>query len=245
MSETIVKIEKLSKCFLVLKSEKTALRTLKALIKRQPITREHWVLRNISFEIKKGDKLAIIGKNGSGKTTLLRILSGIYDKTSGYLRVEIQPRVLFKSWIGLNADLSLLDNIYLFGAVHGIERDILKPRIDEILEMAELYDLRFSSLKELSSGQQQRLVLSVFFQIDSDFLIFDESLAFIDRGFAQKCEVFFQNLSASKKTVIMTSHASSFLEKYCKTAVWLDEGRIRMGGGTKEVIDEYERSLHL
>lgn len=241
MNNICVKVENLSKRFLVLKRKETVLRVLKALIKRKPLKRELWVLRKLSFEIKKGEKLAIVGKNASGKTTLLRILTGIYDKTSGYVRVEDAPRTLFKFWIGLNSDLSVVDNIYLFGAVHGIGRDVLEHKMDQILKMSELYHQRFSPLKELSPGQQQRLALSVFFQNTGDFLIFDESLAFVDMGFAQKCEAYFQDLLSSEKTVIITSHDTSFLRKYCKTAIWLDEGHIRVSGGVDRVINEYER----
>lgn len=243
MSDISVKVENLSKRFLVLKRKETALRALKALIKQEAIRRELWVLRDISFEIKKGEKLALVGKNGSGKTTLLRILTGIYDKTSGYVKVEDNPKALFEFWIGLNGDLSVVDNIYLFGAVHGMARDVLEPNLHKGLEMAELYHLRFSPLKELSLGQMQRLALSVFFQINSDFLIFDESLKFVDKGFAQKCEAYFQDLSSSDKTAIMTSQDSSFLRRHCRAAIWLDEGRIRMNGEANRVITEYERSF--
>lgn len=244
MNNICMKIESLSKRFLVLKRKETALRVLKALIKQETLRRELWVLRDISFEVEKGEKLAIIGKNGSGKTTLLRILTGIYNKTSGNLKIEGNLSALFKCWIGFNLDLSVVDNIYLFGAVHGMGRDVLDYKIHEILELAELYHLRFSPLKELSLGQQQRLALSVFFQNTSDFLIFDESLAFVDKDFLQKCDKYFQNLfSSDKKTVIMTSHNNSFLKKYCKVAIWLNEGRISMFGEARAVIGEYERYL--
>lgn len=243
MSDICVKAENLSKRFLVLKRKETALRTLKALIKHESFKRELWALRDVSFEIKKGEKLAIIGRNGSGKTTLLRILMGIYDKTSGYIKVEGSPRALFKFWIGLNRDLSVIDNVYLFGAVHEMRRAILEHAMHKILKMAELYHLRFSPLKELSMGQCQRLALSVFFQTSVDFLIFDEGLTFVDQGFVQNCEAYFQDLSSSEKTVIMTSQDASFLKRYCKTAIWLDEGHIRMAGRAKEVIGEYKRSF--
>lgn len=245
MSDVSVEVKRLSKRFLVLKREKTALQVLKALIKYESFKKDFWVLRDISFNIKKGEKLAIIGKNGSGKTTLLRILTGIYNKTSGDVNIEGSPKALFRFWVGFNIDLSVIDNVYLFGAVHGMERNFLKYKMDEILKMAELNKLQFSPLKDLSAGEMQRLAISIFSQVESDFLIFDESLEFIDLGFAQKCESYFQNLSSSSKTVIMTSHNNPFLKRYCKTALWLDEGRIRMSGGVDEVIDEYERSLHV
>ncbi len=238
-----VEAKNLSKRFLVLKTKATALRALLALITRKSLKRENWVLKDISFQIKKGEKLAIVGKNGSGKTTLLRILTGIYDKTSGEIIVKGNPKALFRFWIGLNGELSVIDNIYLFGTIHRIERHILEHKITDILEMSELSHLQFSPLKELSMGQHQRLALSIFFQTTGDFLIFDESLAFVDKGFAKKCDSYFEELFCSDKTVIITSHDNTFLKKYCKSAIWLDKGQIRAAGEVKEVVEEYEDTL--
>jgi ABC-type polysaccharide/polyol phosphate transport system ATPase subunit len=216
---------------------------LRAWVRHEPLKKEFWLLHNLSFKVKSGEKLALIGKNGAGKTTLLRILAGIYDKTGGDVAIKKTPNAFFSFWTGFNNNLSVIDNVYLFGAVHGMNRNFLKERIHRIFEMTELYDLRFSPLKELSMGQGQRLALSVFLQAPGDFLIFDESLEFVDRGFAQKCGAYFRDLFSSDKTIIMTSHDNSFLKKYCGTAIWLDGGIIRMYGNIKEVISEYERSL--
>ncbi len=238
-----IKAVDISKRFFIFNEKGTTLRMLKSFVKRQPFKKEFWVLRNISFTVEKGQKIAVVGKNGSGKTTILRILSGIYNKTSGRLEIKKEPKILFRFWIGLNYELPVVDNIYLFGAVHGMSRDFLKQNMDKILDMAELQHLRFSALKDISIGQKQRLALSVFFQTNSDFLIFDESLIFIDQVFACKCETYFKDLSSSDKTIIMTSHDSNFLRKYCKTALWIDEGRIRMSGGIEEVLNSYEDSF--
>ncbi|MDD5439656.1 MAG: ATP-binding cassette domain-containing protein [Candidatus Omnitrophica bacterium] len=243
MNDICIKVEALSKCFFVPNRKVTTLRLFRALIRQEPFKKEYWVLRNISFTIKRGEKVAIIGKNGSGKTTLLRILAGIYDKTSGTIEINNEPRALFKFWIGLLSELSVIDNIYLFGAVYGMGRSYLKDKIDKILETSELYLLRFLPLKDLSMGQRQRLALSVFFQNNSDFLIFDESLAFVDQYFTQKCEIYFRDLYKSGKTVIMTSQDNSFLRKYCNKVFWLDNGMICKSGEAGSVIDEYEQSL--
>jgi ABC-type polysaccharide/polyol phosphate transport system ATPase subunit len=107
--------------------------------------------------------------------------------------------------------------------------------------MAELHYLRFSPLKNLSAGQHQRLAFSVFFQCLSDFLIFDENLAFADQQFIQKCEGYFKEICNSHRTVIFVSHDLPFLRKFCKTAIWLDEGRIRLLGEIDKVLGEYEK----
>ena len=243
MSDFCIKVEKLSKRFFTFKSSKTTLQTLRAIIRREPLKKELWVLHDVSFEVKKGDKLALLGRNGGGKTTLLRILTGIYGKTSGDIVLRDNPQALLVFWIGFNGYLSVVENIYLFGAVYGMDRSFLENKIGEILEMSKLSHLRFSLLKELSTGEMQRLALSIFFQNESKLLIFDESFAFIDQDFFRKCDTYFRQLFSCDKTVIITSHDTDFLRKYCRTAIWLDEGRIRMQGEAENVINAYEKSL--
>lgn len=241
MNNICVKLEGVSKRFFVLKRRHTLLSTARALIKHEGLKRELWVLRDVSFEIANGEKVALIGKNGSGKTTLLRILTGIYDKTAGDLKVKSPPMALFRLLIGLNGLLPVVDNIYLIGALYGIHRDILKDKEDEILKIAGLKHLEFSPLKMLSVGQQHRLALSVFFQAKNDFFIFDESTAFVDLEFVHICDEYFKKLFSSETTVIMTSHDEVLLKKYCDTAIWLDEGRICMRGPSGDVIDAYSK----
>jgi ABC-type polysaccharide/polyol phosphate transport system ATPase subunit len=223
----------------VLKQQRTTFRVLRALVMRQALKRELWALRDLSFDVSEGEKLALVGKNGSGKTTLLRVLTGIYERSAGDLRIVGEPKALFKFWIGQNADLSVVDNIYLFGAVHGMGRDFLTPRLEEILDDAGIQATRFSPLRDLSLGQRQRLALAVFFQTPADFMIFDESLAYVDQGFARRCEAFFQSVADSPRTIIMTSHDHEFLRRHCRRALWLDEGAIRRDGPAAEVIDAY------
>ncbi len=242
MRQECVRVNNLSKQFVIFKKKKTTLRALRSLMRLEQFKQRVWILRNISFEISKGDKVAIIGKNGSGKTTLLRILVGIYDKTSGEFEISGDAGALFRFWVGLNIDLPVIDNIYLFGAIHGMDRKFLRDNAHKILELAELEHLRFSPLKDLSIGQRQRLALSIFFHVNSELMIFDESLAFVDQSFAHRCEEYFRDLYHSEKTAIITSHDLNFLRKYCTRAIWLDEGRIRMDGEADKVISEY--ALH-
>ena len=224
----------------MLERKTMVLQVLQSLVKREPLESTLWVLRDLSCVIKKGEKLALLGRNGSGKTTFLRILTGIYGQTAGTFKVNGTPRILFSSSIGLNAHISVIDNIYLLGAIHGIQRAALKTELDNILETASLSALRYSTLKKLSAGQIQRLALSIFFRAGGDLLIFDEALAYVDREFVQTCDDHFKQLSAGDKTVIMTSHDSSFLKKHCTTALWLEEGKIRMQGTFDEVNTAYE-----
>ena len=246
MSTICVRTENLSKRFLMSRGKETVLQMLKALVRREPLKDEHWVLRNVSLEIKRSEKIAIVGKNAAGKTTLLRIITGIYDKTSGCVSVSERPSALFKSAVGLNLALSVVDNIYLFGAYHRIRHDFLKDKLEEILKTSELYEQRFCPAKELSTGQKQQLAISVFCLADSKFVIFDDILTYTDARFVKKFDkIYFQNLCASDTTVIISSHHTPFLRRYCTRAIWLDRGCIRMDGNVAEVIDAYERSCSL
>ncbi len=237
-----IKAENISKRFFIHQSPNTALRTLRGLVGGGIPKKELWALKDVSFEIAKGQKVAIVGKNGSGKTTLLRILAGIYSRTSGKLEIRSEPRVLFNFMVGLNGDLSVIDNIFLLGAIQRVPKGTLKRRIDSILHLTELEDHRFCSLKELSRGQQQRLALGVFFESISDFMIFDEGLSFIDQSFSRRIEPLLQKLFAPEKTVVIASHDSVFLKKYCDSALWIDSGTLRMFDRTEKVLAEYENN---
>jgi len=242
LSETCVRAQALSKRFLVLTSRKSTLRALRAWFSGGSVKREHWVLRDLTFQLEKGEKLALIGRNGSGKTTLLRLLTGIYEKSSGSLAVRGRPSALFDCSVGFHRDLPVVDNIYLFGALYGMSRPTLAPREQAVLRLAELEQLAHVPLKALSMGQIRRLGLSVFSQTTSGFLVLDEVLANADHGFRRKSERFFEAFADSDKTIIMASHDGSFLGRYCTRAIWLDDGRVRRDGPVDEVLEEYERT---
>jgi homopolymeric O-antigen transport system ATP-binding protein len=235
--------EHLGKRFHVLRSERTVLRALRALARGDSLRRELWVLADVSFEIARGAKLALVGRNGSGKTTLLRLLSEIYAPTRGRLEVADRPRSLFSCSVGFATELSVSDNVTLFGAVHGVRRARLLERRHDILERAGLETLAHVPLKDLSTGQVQRLALTVFAETDAEFVILDEVIGNVDTGFLREADRFFRALARSRKTVIMTSHDASFLGEYCDQALWIDGGRVRAHGTFREVMADYERSF--
>jgi ABC-type polysaccharide/polyol phosphate transport system ATPase subunit len=218
-------------------------RTLRALLRRQPLVRDRWVLRDLAFAIEHGEKVAIVGANGSGKSTLLRILCGIYAPSCGAIEVASQPRPLFSAAIGFLADVSARDNVFLYGAVHGVPRRTLAREVDAILEETSLVELQHTPAKDLSTGQLQRLALAIFARTDADFVILDEALANIDEGFRRHAVELFAALAASQRTVIMTAHDTEFLRRFCRRALWLEGGRVRLDGPCDTVLTEYERSF--
>jgi ABC-2 type transport system ATP-binding protein len=239
----VIRAHGLGKRFRVLRRERTVLRALQALRDPSSLRRELVALDDVSFEVAPGETVALVGRNGSGKTTLLRILAGIYEKSSGELWMAAEPRPLFSSSIGLAGDLPVESNVFLFGAMHGMDRAFLQGRVDRILDLAGLQELRFALLKELSTGQRQRLALSVFFETPSPLLVIDEALTNVDQGFLNACERWFEALARSDRTLVMTGHDARWLRRHCRRALWLDGGRLRMHGPVDEVIDAYERSF--
>jgi len=244
MNNICITAEGLSKSFTILKRKITVLQVLLSLINRNSLKQTLWVLKDMSCVIKKGDRLALLGRNGSGKTTFLRILTSIYDATAGTFKVNGNARILFDSSVGFNAYISVIDNIYLLGAIHGIKRDVLKNEVQNILETTGLVTYQHALLKKLSMGQIQRLALSILFRSKSDLFIFDEALDAVDGDFIKTFDDHLKQLPVGDTTIIMTSHDSAFLRKYCTTAIWLEDGKNRMHGPFDEVNTAYERSFN-
>jgi ABC-type polysaccharide/polyol phosphate transport system ATPase subunit len=239
MSKPLIQADRISKLYRVLKRQRSTLRALKALWGPEKLTNELWALRDASFTIRRGEKVAVIGRNGSGKTTLLRLLAGIIQPSGGSLEVAAEPLALFKFWIGQNADLPVIDNIFLFGAVCGMKRRQMEPLVPKILDSADIQNLGYAPLVDLSLGQRQRLALSIVFLAPADFLVFDETFVHVDQAFIRECNAFFIRLAASPRTMVIASHDNDFLKQHCQRALWLERGRIRLDGPAAEVIEAY------
>jgi ABC-type polysaccharide/polyol phosphate transport system ATPase subunit len=239
----MVRLAHVGKRFRVPRAQRTALRVLRSLVRGDSLREEFWALRDVSFELPAGGHVALIGRNGSGKTTLLRLLAGILAPTIGTLHVASRPRALFSTSIGFSNELSAADNVFLFGAVHGMVRRSLTPRLDAIIARAGIDELRHAPLKDLSMGQVQRLALSIFAETPERFLVFDEVLGNVDRGYARTADAYFRRLAAEGRTVVMTSHDPAFLRPYCERAIWIENGRVHRDGPFEPVMLEYESSF--
>lgn len=242
MSKIALQVDHVTKSFPVHKYNKNIQQTLRRWLNRS--SRERYpVLCELSFTIHHGEKVALVGRNGSGKTTLLRLLAGIYGLDSGSIRVDGQPCILFDSNVGTTPLLSTQENVFLFAALHEIDRACIAPRLDEILGLAGLEAHRHTPFRDLSKGQRQRFALAVFLQTQARIVMLDEALANLDIGFVQQCDQYLAALKASDKTVVMTLHDSAFLRRHCDRALWLEKGRIEMDGDINTVINAYERSF--
>ncbi len=241
MNRIAIKTDNLSKNFNALRAGKTLFHLAKNLMKKERLICRLWALRDVTMEIEQAEIVAIIGKNGSGKTTLMRVLSGIYEKTSGDFVLNGEVKSLLDVYSGFHRQLSVIDNVYLFGSFHAVPQKYLHQNINFILKKAGVYEYRHNYFSVLSKGQVEKLALSIFFRSAGDIFLFDEGFNYIDEDYLSQCDIYFNKMRGRKKTVIISSHNFYFLDRYCIKAVWLDEGRIRMAGPAKKVFNEYKK----
>ena len=201
---------------------------------------EQHVLRDISFDVHRGDFFGIVGRNGSGKSTLLKLISGIYKPNSGQIVVKGKLVSFIELGVGFNPELSGRENVYLNGALLGFTREEIDAMYDEIVEFAELEDFMDQKLKNYSSGMQVRLAFSVAIKARGDILVLDEVLAVGDEAFQRKCDEFFTAIKKDKtKTVILVTHDMSAVKKYCNRAILIKDGVIIESRSKDDVADRY------
>jgi homopolymeric O-antigen transport system ATP-binding protein len=200
-----------------------------------------WALKEVSFEVKQGDVVGIIGRNGAGKSTLLKILSQITEPTEG--RVELRGRVgsLLEVGTGFHPELTGHENIYLYGAILGMDRWEVTRKFDEIVAFAEIEKFVDTPVKRYSSGMYMRLAFAVAAHLETEVLLVDEVLAVGDIAFQKKCLGKMDDVSKSGKTILFVSHNMGAIRQLCKEAVLLDSGRIQGKGESSAIVAEYEK----
>lgn len=204
---------------------------------------EHHVLNGISFEIKKGDFVGIVGRNGSGKSTLLKIMSGIYTPDKGKVVINGSLVPFIELGVGFNFELTGRENVYLNGAMLGFSNSDMDKMYDDIVDFAELRDFMDQKLKNYSSGMQVRLAFSIAIRASGDILILDEVLAVGDAAFQQKCNDYFKSLKGNQ-TVILVTHSMDNVRNFCNRAILIEGGKIAKQGSPKEVAKAYEELLY-
>lgn len=197
------------------------------------------VLKNISFEVKKGEFFGIVGRNGSGKSTLLKIISEIYTPDKGEVSISGKLTPFIELGVGFNPELSGRENVFLNGALLGFNRKEIEAMYTDIVEFAELERFMDQKLKNYSSGMQVRLAFSIAIQANSDILVLDEVLAVGDEAFQRKCFEYFEKLKSENKTVILVTHSMESVRKYCNRAMFIKDGKVVATGNPEQVADEY------
>jgi len=200
---------------------------------------EFWALKDINFDVAKGDRIGIIGRNGSGKSTLLKILSRITDPTEGKILIRGRVASLLEVGTGFHPELTGRENIYLNGAILGMRRSEIKHKFDEIVAFSEVEKFLDTPVKRYSSGMYVRLAFAVAAHVEPDILIIDEVLAVGDMQFQKKCMAKMKAIADSGRTIFFVSHSMSSISHFCNKGVLLDKGQIRAIGNVDQVVDNY------
>ena len=205
---------------------------------------EFYALKNVSFNIKRGDSVALIGKNGSGKSTLLKILAGVMYPTTGSVDVRGTIAPLIELGAGFDMELTARENIYLNGAIMGFNRATMDEHFEEIVEFSELRQFLDVPLKNFSSGMVARLGFSIATFVKADILIVDEVLAVGDYRFQEKCKAKIAEILRGGTTLLFVSHSAEQVKQLCAKAAWLDQGNLMAYGDTEEVYAMYEKKYN-
>lgn len=211
----------------------------KVLFRKRNKYEEHWVLNGISFEVKKGEAVGLIGHNGCGKSTTLKILTGIMYPDSG--TVELRGRVssLLELGAGFHPDMSGRENIYINASIFGLSKKEIDRRINDIIEFSELGAYIDNPVRTYSSGMYMRLAFSVAINVDADILLIDEILAVGDVNFQAKCFNKLMEIKRKGTTIVIVSHSMDQIEEICDRSIWIHEGLIRIDGSPRNVHKEY------
>lgn len=242
MSDNIaVKVEHVSKHFRLPTESSSSLRTTMVnYFKGIKGYREQQVLKDISFEVEKGDFFGIVGRNGSGKSTLLKIISQIYVPENGSVTIDGKLVSFIELGVGFNPELTGRENVYLNGALLGFSIEEINEMYDDIVEFAELSEFMNQKLKNYSSGMQVRLAFSVAIQAKSDILVLDEILAVGDEAFQRKSREFFEEIRQDKsKTVILVTHDMSAVQRYCNKVIYIKDGKLEKSENLQEITNQY------
>lgn len=242
-SDFAIKVESLSKCYHIY--DKPQDRLLQMLTKgRSRRYREFWSLKDVSFEVKKGETVGIVGCNGSGKSTLLQMICGTLNPTSGTIQTNGRIAALLELGSGFNPDFTGRENVYLNASVLGLSKEEIDQRFDEIVAFADIGDFIDQPIKTYSSGMVVRLAFAVIAHVDADILVIDEALSVGDAFFTQKCMRFLRQFMETG-TILFVSHDTGAVVNLCSKAILLSHGQVMKSGSPKEVCELYLSSLHI
>jgi ABC-type polysaccharide/polyol phosphate transport system ATPase subunit len=218
---------------------------LDLILRREPATpnSEFWALRDLTFQINSGDRVAIVGGNGAGKSTLLRMLARIYPPTTGQLSVRGSVAPLIEMGAGFNPELSGVDNIIFNGALLGFSKTQMLEKVDQIHEFTGLREFAEMPLKYYSSGMYTRLAFAIATEVQPDILLIDESLGVGDAAFQEKAKARLRSLLDRSQAVVLVSHDLRSLRELCTRGLWIKQGRLVADGPVNHVIDRYLASV--
>jgi len=237
-SEIAIKVKNLSKCYLIYDKPRDRLMQM-LMRRRKKYYREFWALKDVSYEVKKGETVGIIGRNGSGKSTLLQIICGTLTPNSGSIQTAGRIAALLELGSGFNPEFTGYENVYLNASLLGLTKEEIDARYDNIVSFADIGDFIGQPVKTYSSGMYLRLAFAVIVHVDADILIVDEALAVGDSFFQAKCMSRMKQIVESGTTILLVSHDIDSIKALCKRTLWLDQGVGKMFGDTADVSRAY------
>lgn len=241
-SEIAVRLQQLSKVYKLYDRSIDRLKESLHPLRRQ-YHHDFYALKDVSFEIKKGETFGIIGKNGSGKSTLLKIIAGVLTPSGGELEVRGKVSALLELGIGFNPDMTGLENIYFSGTIMGFTREEMDAKVDDILAFADIGDFIDQPMKTYSSGMFVRLAFAVATKVDPEILVVDEALAVGDIFFQSKCTLLMKRMIESGVTLLYVSHDTSSVTNLCRKAIYLENGMVKTMGEAISVADHYLKDM--
>ncbi len=242
-SEAAINVERLGKCYQIY--DKPRDRLLQMLARgRRRYFREFWALRDVSFEIQKGETVGIVGRNGSGKSTLLQLICGTLNPTAGTIRTAGRIAALLELGSGFNPEFTGRENVYVNGAILGLDRNEIDARYDSIASFADIGSFLDQPVKTYSSGMVVRLAFSVAINVDPEILVVDEALSVGDELFQRKCYSRIEAIRSKGATILFVSHSGNAIVELCDRALLLDAGELIASGRPKNVVANYQKLLY-
>ncbi|EGM6321819.1 ABC transporter ATP-binding protein, partial [Escherichia coli] len=229
-------VSNVSKCYEMYANPKDRLRQILSHSGKK-FYKEFWALRDVSFELQRGETVGILGRNGSGKSTLLQIITGTLKPSAGSVETNGIVAALLELGSGFNPEFSGRENIYLNGSILGISHERMESKLAEIIDFADIGEHLDQPVKTYSSGMAVRLAFAVQACIEPEILIVDEALAVGDEKFQRKCYDYIERLRLNGCSILLVTHSTATIEKFCQRAILLHKGSIHGIGQTKEIID--------
>lgn len=249
-SDIAIKVEKLSKCYQIYNQPHDRLKQsvyprLQGLAGRPQgqYFREFWALKDISFEIMKGETVGIVGRNGSGKSTLLQMICGTVNPSGGEIQTNGRIAALLELGSGFNPEFTGRENVYMNAAILGLSKEEVDEKFDDIAAFADIRHFMDHAVKTYSSGMLARLAFSVAIQVDPDILIVDEALSVGDMAFQEKSFTRMKKIRDQGTAILFVSHSTSAVRNFCDRAIWLDAGNMRGMGERLSICDEYQKMM--
>lgn len=242
--ENVIEVRDVTKKFRVYLDKGYTLKE-KTLFHRRRSYEERVVLDGISFEIKKGEAVGLIGHNGCGKSTTLKLLTKIMYPDSGTIKMNGRVASLIELGAGFHPDLSGWENIYINASIFGLTKKEIEKRIEKIVVFSELEEFIHNPVRTYSSGMYMRLAFAVAINVDADILLIDEILTVGDAGFQRKCMKRLKEIKENGTTIIIVSHAMGQIEQICGNSIWLENGKVREMGPSRKVIKNYLENMNI